>query len=266
MPAVAPLKAVARMLDVPERNLYARAREGLITVEPRPSGRVRVLADPDVCRREVAELRCQAPGCDQPAHRAGRFCSHACSVRKYAPEIRRCKGCDEPFRAEGHRTRDRDGLGQEFCSPKCIIDWRWEHEPETFPQSQLRGAEKRCPICGSTRYRPPSHQHLECCSAECAHEAWRRWHDTPTGARWQAGSWIKGRHGDAASVGAYGRLASQINKAGPKPKLASEEDALIWEMRANGKTLGQIVIEGRRLINEDLTLKQVRGALARRGG
>jgi hypothetical protein len=208
MAAVVPLKAVARLLDVPEKNLYARAQEGVISVERRPTGRVRVLADPDVTRREVAELRCQAPGCDRPALRAGRFCSHACSVRKYAAETRSCEECGEPFDVPGHRAVQL-GAGR-FCTPVCWAAWRWKHEPETFPQSELRGAEKSCRICGATRYRPPSHQHLECCSAECAHEAFRRWLASPVGARWQAGVWIKLRHGPDASVRAFGRAASVL--------------------------------------------------------
>jgi hypothetical protein len=186
MPAAPALKAVARILDVPERNLYARAQEGLITVERRPSGRVRVLADPDVCRREVAELRCRAPGCDQPAHRAGRFCSHACSVRKYAGETRVCESeeCAKSFEVPGHRAV-QPGQGR-FCSPACVIAHRWKHAPETFPQSERRGAEKACRICRSTRYRPPSFQHLECCSEECAHEAFRQWLASPEGREHRA--------------------------------------------------------------------------------
>src|SRR5207249_357514 len=128
------LKA-ARELDVPERNLSARAREGQITVARRSRGRTRALVDLDVCRKEVAALRCQAPGCDKAAHRAGRFCSHPCSVRKYAPEIRVCKSCGDSFAVEGHRTRDKGGDGQQFCSPVCGIQWRWENKPESFPQS-----------------------------------------------------------------------------------------------------------------------------------
>jgi hypothetical protein len=242
MAAAMPLKAVARVLDVPEKNLYARAHEGAISVELRLSGRSRVLADPDVCRRELAELACRAPGCDQPAHRAGRFCSHACSVRKYAAETRHCEECGEPFDVPGHRAV-QPGVGR-FCSSACCVAWRWAHEPETFPQSELRGAEKACRICGSTRYRPPSHQHLECCSAGCAHEAFRRWlFATPGGARWQAGVFIKLRHGQDASRRAFGRNATVINKAGPKPKTSSEEDAEILRLLARGRSQEQAAIK-----------------------
>jgi hypothetical protein len=174
------IKRAARALDVPERNLYERAREGRITVERRDSGRARTLVDLDVCRAEVKALRCQAPGCDKPAYRAGRFCSHPCSVRKYAPEIRECKWCGEPFPVEGHRTRDRGGVGQQFCKPKCSARWRSKYAPETF---QREGEAVTCPICGETRYRPPSHQHHKCCSDACAHEAFRRWLATPEGSK-----------------------------------------------------------------------------------
>lgn len=181
MPDKISIKAAARVLEVPEHSLYARASEGVISVERRTTGRTRALVELDICRREVAALRCQAPGCEQPAHRAGEFCSHACSVRKYAPETRLCKQCGESFAVEGHRTRDNGGKGQEFCRPACVAQWRWEHEPESFPQSQRRGEVKTCPICGETRYRPPSHQHLIYCAAPCAHEGFRRWLATSEG-------------------------------------------------------------------------------------
>jgi hypothetical protein len=107
-------------------------------------------------------------------------------VRKYATIQRVCEEdlCPrggEPFEVPGHRAV-QPGAGR-FCTPGCWAVWRWKHQPETFPQSELRGAVKACRICGSTRYRPPSLQHLECCSAECAHEAFRRWLATPEGRK-----------------------------------------------------------------------------------
>jgi hypothetical protein len=175
------LKAAARALGVPEHNLYERANEGRITVEERETGRVRKLVNLDTCHAEVEALRCQAPGCDKAAQRAGRFCSHACGARKYAPETRQCKNCGNDFHVEGHRTRDGDGEGQQFCDRKCVAEWRWKHEPETFPHSRRRGELKTCPICGAERYRPPSLTHLEHCSWGCAAKAIRRWHSSDEG-------------------------------------------------------------------------------------
>jgi hypothetical protein len=112
-----PVKAASRELGVPERNLYQRAEEGLITVTRRDSGRARVLVpDLDVCRAEVEALQCQAPGCDRPAHRAGRFCSHACSVREYAAETRHCKQCGESLDVPGYLAKEPGDIGW-FCDP-----------------------------------------------------------------------------------------------------------------------------------------------------
>jgi hypothetical protein len=175
------LKAAARTVDVPERNLRDRVAEGSITVERRSSGRVRALVDLAQLQQQLAELRCQAPGCELPVHRAGRFCSHACSVRKYAAETRNCEHCGQPFAVPGHRAKDPGAAL--FCSPRCVALWRWENEPDTFPQSERAGEVVTC-ACGRTsRYMAPSQLHVTHCEqcrprqppTPAVHQAGREW-------------------------------------------------------------------------------------------
>lgn len=74
----------------------------------------------------------------------------------------------------------------------------------------------------------------------------RRWLATPEGARWLAGSFIKGRHGHDASVKAFGRVASVIaagkaaagegKKAGRPSELDEQGVARVRDMAARGKS------------------------------
>lgn len=73
-------------------------------------------------------------------------------------------------------------------------------------------------------------------------------------ARFRA-RWYEMRH---KSTREWGRLATVINRAGPKPKLATEEEAMVLELRAKGWTQREIVIA------VGVTLKQVRGVLDRK--
>ena len=66
--------------------------------------------------------------------------------------------CGKPFSVEGNRTRDAGGQGQQFCGPKCVVEWRWENEPESFPQSERKGKMKKCPVCGKQRLILPGDQ------------------------------------------------------------------------------------------------------------
>lgn len=84
----------------------------------------------------------------------------------------------------------------------------------------------------------------------------RRWNaSTPDQARTRAQLYQARRK----STKEFGRMASRINRAGPKVKLAPDAEAEIRRLRADGMSLREIVaaFEG------EVTLKQVRGALAR---
>lgn len=194
---------------------------------------------------------------DRHAARAGSARTRA-ACASTQPRRGDARSAAEPFDVPGHRAV-QPGAGR-FCRPACWAAWRWEHEPETFPQSELRGAERSCRMCGKIRYRPPSHKHLDCCSEECAHEAFRRWLASPTGARWRAGVWIKLRHGDVASVKAFGRLASVIASADDKrpgaPALEREEPELagrVRELLAKGRRPREIV----RIVNAEIASGQL---------
>jgi hypothetical protein len=76
---------------------------------------------------------------------------------------------------------------------------------------------------------------------------------TQESARFRA-HWYEIRH---KSTREWGRLATVINRAGPKLKMSPEEEAMIVDLRAKGWTQQEIVIA------VGVTLKQVRGALHR---